>query len=139
MSWIEQRLAEKGEREQRNRVIAEHESAVYENLWEQVKLDLEEAQRRGIEVSTNGAPHDRTVSLAVALKPGEDFTRSKRLHIRLEKGPHLVKVSGGPVSVEFRIDVSSDGVVRLKHGDRQLSAEEAARMILDPFLFPELQ
>jgi hypothetical protein len=62
---------------------------------------------------------------------------SQELTVSSTDGKLLANPYDLGIVVAFEFDVCGDGVVCLKHAGARVSEREAARLILDPFLFPE--
>ena len=146
MTWIDDRLAERQKRDEHEQLIADHAETIFNDLWAEIKRSVDEAKSKQIPVYTNGATYERVVLLSVigptrhAQVFGEQVSQQqsppKRLHIKLAKDNSGIIISGPPEKLYF--DVSEDNVVCLKCDKNQISIHDAARAILDPFLFPEL-
>ncbi len=138
MSWLDERFAEAEALEARNRLIEQHAGGVYESLWEQVKLFIDEGRRHSMEILTNGSPFDRIVTVPVTPSPAQRGKSPKQLHIELAKDKHSITATGAAPEICLEIGVCDDGVVCLKSDGAPISIEAAATKILDPFLFPQL-
>jgi len=146
LTWIDDRLAERQKRNEHEQLIADYAEKIFNDLWGEIKRSVEEAKTKQIPVYTNDAPYERAVFLSVtgltrhAQVFGEQASQQqsppKRLDIKLAKDNSGITISGPPGKLSF--DVCEDKVVCLKCGEKQISIHDAARAILDPFLFPEL-
>lgn len=132
MSWIEDRLAQRRQRRSRDSLIASNAEKIYNDLWREVFGLVEVAQDRGIDLIPNGSPYERTVTL-----PDPPNAEPRVLTISLNKAVQLISVSGLKSNFNLQFDVCSDNRVCLKHGDAEVLLDDAARQILDPFIFPE--
>ncbi len=142
MSWIDDRLAERDRRNERAELILSHAEEIFVNLWKEIKRCVEEAKSKGLHVSANGSPNEHVTLIPDPIQPprafGEEVSRSpvsKRLRVKLEKDAEIT-VDGPPHKIA--IDVCEDNAVCLKINGKPISLPNAARAILDPFLFPEL-
>lgn len=138
MSWIGDRLEEQKQVRQRADLIAPSLGTLFHELWEEIKVSVNDAKARGIEVSTNGTTWERKVILSRAPLPGQSSREPDTLTIRVLKEKFVIAISGPQVNIEFQVDVCEDGVICLKQGKEQVSIPDATVRILDPFLFPDL-
>lgn len=134
-TWIDRRLADLAAHQERNAAIRERAVDIYEALWREIVGHIEDAKLHGFAVSTNGAARKRIVRLAKQNNSGTFH----EIVVSLPDSKDRVRASGDRVDVTFDLDVCGDGVVCLKTGGREVSLEAAAILILDPFLFPQLQ
>ena len=135
MTWIERRMADLEEFRKRKSAIRERAVDIYEALWKEITGHVEEAERKGFAISTNGALRKRSVLLEKKNKPGQFF----ELEIILVDAKDRIRATGDRVDFFLDLDLCPDGVVCLKLTGNQISVEDAAIRVLDPFLFPELQ
>jgi hypothetical protein len=136
MGWIEERIEQRRVLNERNKAVKDGAESIFCDLWNEIADLTKQAQSKGLEVKTNGSSFERIV-----LTPpyhGYDKDQNK-LIITLDKTKEKIAVSGPFQSLELAIDVREDGVVCLKYDGKKLLIDKAARMILDPFLFPDLQ
>ena len=144
MTWIDDRLAERAMRDKRTELILSNAEEIFNNLWKEIKRSVDEAKSKQLPVSANGSPYERVILIPDPIQPpraafGEEVSRSpvsKRLRVKLEKDASEITVDGPPHKIA--IDVCDDNVVCLKINGKPTSLPDAARAILDPFLFPEL-
>lgn len=136
MSWIDDRLAAEKAMAEKEQSICESAETVFNDMWSYILGDVEEAKKKGKPVFTNGTQLDRIVRLSVlTFSPSQP----KELHIALSKDKHSIAVSG-ELRMKFELDICPDGTVCPKDEQgKTVSYKEAARRILDPFLFPKLQ
>jgi len=139
MSWIDERVEQRRRLAERNKALAEGAEVLFNNLWEEITAQAKEAQEKSVAVGTsNGSAHERIVwapNVSSLAQP----TNRRELKISLRKEREQIAVSGTEFSMILSIDVGEDGVVCLKHNGTPVLIQEAARLILDQFLFPELQ
>ena len=136
MTWIDDRLEERRKLEHRQQTLQAFGFEAFSDLWSKVAADIAEARQKGIQVSTDGGPNERIVRLAAKIEPGEDYATPKELTLSL--GDDLrIKIRGATIS-SLELGTTPEDVVCLIHNGKEISAEDAARLILDPFLFPEL-
>jgi hypothetical protein len=134
MTWIDTRMADLEAWRKRNSTIRAHAADIYEALWKEIVEHLDEAKQKGFPLSTNGASRKRVVSLEKDNKPGQHW----ELDVILVDPKDRIRAKGDRVDLFLDLDICPDGVVCLKLDGKQISLEEAAIRILDPFLFPQL-
>ncbi|HEY2858742.1 MAG TPA: hypothetical protein VGJ21_10030 [Terracidiphilus sp.] len=128
MGWVEDRLEKQAQEADRREQIEGSASAIYDELWEAVvkvtKLPTVAIQWKP---QTNGNPFHRTV---VDL-------HKRILQIDLRKDRQSITATIGEETVA-RLDlvVDKNNVVHLAQGGRKLDYEEAAQVVMEPFLFP---
>jgi hypothetical protein len=138
MSWIDERVEQRRRLTERNKALAEGAEVLFNDLWEEIDTQTKEAREKSVAVGTNGSAHERIVwapNVASLAQP----TNRRELKINLRKEREQISVSGTEFSLNLSIDVGEDGVICLKHNGKRVQVQEAARLILDQFLFPELQ
>jgi hypothetical protein len=86
-------------------------------------------------IETNGGSFARIVKACIP----PNWKIPKELKIVLDMTREKISASHDDQIIEFSIDVCDDGVVCLKRDGKRVLIKEAAQLILDPFLFPELQ
>jgi hypothetical protein len=132
MTWIDKRLAEQEAEATRSALIDQSAERVYDDLWQAVMRCVMEANNKGFTLATNGSPHQRIVTLT-----SKDRTTKKRqLQLTLHRDIRLIKIRGVESLSELSLDLCPDRVVCLKLNGKQVTYDEAAEAILDPFLFP---
>ena len=108
---------------------------IYDDIWKCIVTDVNYAYSKRIPLTTSGTSYHRVVALS-------DYSGdAKKLHYKLSQDRHSIIVEGpSGVGGKFVLFVGRDGVVHPtnEHGD-ELTNQEVARRILDPFLFPHLQ
>jgi hypothetical protein len=132
MTWIDKRLAEREATRVHNLSIDQSAERVYAELWDAIKKCVTEAANKGFDVSTNGSPHHRAVSVLTGTPRGD----RKELVLTLKRESHKILVAGIDPAPELMLDLRADNVACLKLNGKQVTYDEAAQAILDPFLFP---
>jgi len=135
MTWISGRLEQRKKLIDRRNAVANNAENLFGELWIAIITCTTEAKASGLAVETNGTSLERVVA---ACTPPDPHKR-KELRIKLDKYGEKVTVSESGRETEFLIDVCDDGVICLKLDGKQVTIQDAARLILDPFLFPDLQ
>ena len=138
MSWIDDRLEQSQKLMERNRAVADSAEGLFNDLWKEISALTKEAHDKGLGIGTNGSEYERVVWASVIPRLGQSTDR-RELRIDLHKDREKISVSGSSVPLGLSIDVCDDGVVCLKHNGKRILIQDAARLILDPFFFPELQ
>lgn len=131
MSWIDDRLAERKVLEERNHLLDDHAVDIYTAVWKEMMTFVEEAKTKGFSnLLPNGSVQNRRIILAVH---GNDEALSLTM-----SNKRIIRASLPGKELLFDLDVCDGGIVCLKHDGEQVNEQEAARRILDPFLFPDL-
>lgn len=135
MDWINNRLAEEKALHERDASITSSAEQIYRDMWEHLLRAIEFAKSKGKPLFTNGSPLDRIVRLSSLSVPAK---QPKEFHFALSKDRHSIVVSG-EVSMTFKLGICSDNSVCPKdQNGNEVTYDEAAELILDPFLFPSL-
>lgn len=136
MTWIEKRVADLKNLEERRASIREHATTVYESLWSELLKHVDDANQHGLDVTTNGSARRKIIKLKKQNLSGMWW----ELEFKLSDAKDRITVRGDRCGdVQFLFDLRPDNVVCLKVNGKEISIEEAAIAILDPFLFPQLQ
>lgn len=138
MSWIDERVEQRRRLTERNKAVAEGAEVLFHDLWEEIAAQTKEAHDKFVQVGTNGSAYERIVwtpNVPSLAQP----TNRRELRINLHKEREEISISATEFSLNLSIDVCEDGVICLKHNGKRVLIQEAARLILDQFLFPELQ
>jgi hypothetical protein len=141
MSWFDDAEQEFKTMRVRSESIYKESEKIFNLLWEAIVREIPHAR---VSIVTNGSTFDRILRHQVT--PSQDGSRgiaremiirltSDRRHI-LATAPSLGEF--GPSSVDFDLDILSDGVVRLLNERRPVEIQAAAIMVLRNFLFPDL-
>ena len=139
MSWIDERVEQRRRLAERNKAVGEGAEVLYRDLWEEITAQTKEAQEKSVAVGTNnGSAHERIVWAPNVASLAQPMNR-RELKISLRKEIEQISVSGTEFSMNLSVAVGEDGVVCLKHNGEPVLIQEAARLILDQFLFPEFQ
>lgn len=140
MSWIDDDANERIRRASNKQLILDQAEDTFNRLWEEVKLSLQDAQKREefSQLITNGSPLERKVILPQTPTFANRTREPKVLVLKLEKDKLGITVDDLKSSIRLRFDVCDDNVVCLSHEGTRVSMQEAAKIALRPFLFPEL-
>jgi hypothetical protein len=139
MTWIDERLEQLRRKTERDRAVFDGADRLFDELWAEVEGRVKEANSKGLRVGTNGFAYERIVWASVIPPLEQPSAKRRELRINLHRESEGISVSGSYQTWTLKIDVCEDGVVCLKHNDKAIVIQEAARLILDPFLFPELK
>ncbi|SPE34140.1 hypothetical protein SBA2_860010 [Acidobacteriia bacterium SbA2] len=138
MSWIDERVQQRRRLAERNKAVAEAAEVLFNDLWVEITAQAKEAQEKSVAVGTDGSAHERIVWAPNVASLAQPMNR-RELKISLRKEVEQISVSGTEFSMNLSVTVGEDGVVCLKHNGEPVLIQEAARLILDQFLFPEFQ
>jgi hypothetical protein len=128
MSWVHDRLHAGKE----SRLVSS--SNLYNELWDEISARVAEAQDGGMPVSTNGSSYERVV--VYGSSSTLPYRKPRQLTITLARDKSEIVADSNSDSLDIPIEVGADGVAYLKHRGKQLSIPQAAKLILEPFLFP---
>lgn len=145
MDWIDDANRLLREQQEREQEISEHETGIFDALWEELKRHLEAARLTFPGLFTNGQPQSRVVSLPVPPIPPAMESLPRKLHVSLSRDEHQIKAVivhpagfGKSASLVFDIDFNRDRMVHLALGGIEIPYKDAAIYTLRPFLYPEL-
>ena len=110
---------------------------MYDDLWKEISDRIDDAKKRGEPVETNGSPYERTVVMGAGNIYQARPEDSRQLTITLARTEgKIIALDSDENSLEIELGVSDGDIVRPKHQGRTLTIPEAAKLILEPFLFP---
>lgn len=141
MNWIDDRREEIKNRQERERLIAEAGAVLFADLWNEIVKWVVDAAQKGIRVTTNGTTWERRIVLSRTPLPHQDSRAADVLTMKTStvNGEFYIGFAGVPrINTKFNVDLCADNVACLKHNGEQVSMEQVAIIVLDPFLFPEL-
>lgn len=133
MSWVDDRLKRQERTEAERAFISVHAATLYDELWEEVSNRVDDARKGGMLVSTNGSAYQRAVLLGAPANRA--YREPEQLVIALARDTWEIVAEAETVHIKIPLGVCTDGVVCLKHEGRRLTIHDAAKMILEPFLF----
>lgn len=141
MTWVEDALRKSKELTNRDILIRTGAEGVFRALWNEIQQRIQEIKEKGKdnpflkEVFENGDSRNRTILL-----PQMAQSQPKELHIEFRQNPPSIEVYGySQRSLTFSFTVDTGNQVVLREGSKEIPIPEAARMILEPFFFPELE
>jgi hypothetical protein len=135
VDWISNKWSEYRTATANLAAIQQNADTIFGALWAsigEVRMAVEQSTRIGLD--TNGTQNDRVVIMVIG-KEGKD-SRWMNITLSADLRSITAKWKGAP-ELSFTIEVCSDGVVCLKFGGREISSRDAARKIMEEFLFGE--
>jgi hypothetical protein len=155
MTWIDDTIEEAKEFRRHEQVRRNGALPMYRDLRNEIHARIKELagnqEFRGLVPLlanvhiVDSEPHDFLVSIA-HVRPGESSSNRKELHLRIDRkwdqAVPSIEASSSVTSTTFEFEVVKEKGkerVSLTHMKRCISIEDAARLILRPFFFPELQ
>jgi hypothetical protein len=137
--WIDERVKELQDRQERFRKIDSFSHKIFDDLWGQIVKDINYMKGQawmGVQQLLTEGYHPNREMVIIKPTPKE----MKQTHVSLNTDKRSVVVSGSSLRLEFPIRVCGDGSVCLKdEAGNKIEIQDAARRIVDPIAFPELQ
>ena len=138
MTWIDERIRERDERQRRSNLILQQAEKVFAALWDEIMNFIGEAMTKGFTLATNGSPSEREIIRTLIPMPaGRSISNPAHLYVKVVREKGIISATGPGVNIQFALHVRNDDVVCLTRDDKELSVQAAAIAILDPFLFPQ--
>ena len=134
MEWIKQGLTEWRKANSALQVVTESADGIFNQLWEEIKEIVVAAVRLGISLTTNGSPLSRVVVMADS-SFGDRLPSERKLAIVLAADRRSIVASSDAGEMPLKIEVCPDGVVCLIYSDRPITSREAAKEIMQRFIF----
>jgi hypothetical protein len=134
MEWIKEGIDNWREAVRKSDLIAESAEGIFDDLWNEVVEISLAAKTQGMNLATNGAPSKRVVIMD-PMHWGPKMVESRKLSIELAKNQRSIVAQSDAGEMVFEIAVCPDGVVCLKRGASKITAREAAKEIMQSFLF----
>jgi hypothetical protein len=134
MSWVAERV-------ERLKRIWENAHIIEDELWREIVQRVQEADRLGVGVYTES--RQRVSRFQDELHPVsrfQDDAGEPTLFVRLSPTTSGARMQAGGVTLEVdvagsgEVDVAGSGL-SLKHEGKQVSIQEAGKLILEPFFF----
>jgi hypothetical protein len=132
-SWLDEQIAARDDLKRRESLKDSHAPKLYSALWDELMKIVAEAKEKGFVLNSHGSETARGIDVGYA------NVNPRKMSFSLSQDKRTIEASGGAVSVRLTVSICDDGVVCLKHNGEAVSIEEAARRIMKPVLFPELQ
>ena len=107
---------------------------VYQALWEELMKVVREANEKGFTLEPGGSITERWIQNGYSTVDMD----LPRVTLTLAKDKRSLTARAHGMSVTFAIGISEGEVVCLKQNGLPVSMEDAAHLIMEPFLFPEL-
>jgi hypothetical protein len=133
--WIESRLAAHQKSVDDLRTIWSGSEILFTHLWEEIVELAKFAESKDMRISTNGSPHERTVLMGMYPVGNQSSAHPRALKIALKQDRRKISASSDAGNIEFSVAVCDDGVICLKDDLFPVSTRDAARKIMEPFLF----
>jgi len=146
MSWIDDDKAEllrlqqsASELEARECEIAAHAASIFTEVWSEIIAKLKEAEANGLGgILTNGSYWERKLIVPRRPIPPATGANPDEYIIRLSDNKQKILVTGPQINVVLPLELGTDGVTRVHHEGELKTAEDVAKLILRPLLFPDL-
>lgn len=135
MDWIDKKLTAHNKAKSDVQAVVGAADGIFNAIWGGVVAISQYANERQMRTSTNGSPYDRVVNMTLYPKVGEVSASPRVLHLTLAESRRKIFAKWDGANLDFSIEVCDDGVVCLKLDGRRVDALEAARLIMEPFLF----
>ena len=135
MNWIDERILERDNNTRRDQLIRGSAEKIFNSLWGEVETWIADANNKGFALQTNGDPYERVVLMPVIPKPAQSHAMPRKLTIKVEKDKSAIIGTVAGEIIKLDLDVCTNDVVCLKHEGRQVSMDEASRLLLEPLLF----
>jgi hypothetical protein len=134
MEWIEQKLSEWRKMQGDLMAIEGAADSIFEQLWDDIAESARVADLHGMGIKTNGMPRHRTVIMAQPLMVPR-MAADRRLTIDLVENRRRITTNSDAGNKDFTIEICPDGVVCLKLLSQRISIQDAAREVMEDFLF----
>lgn len=136
MSWLDAQIAKHNEAISAEASLDANAGKVYLDLWQRIIRIVNEAKEKYAEVQMfpAGAGNERRLSAVPLGRPEDEW----QLSLTLSEDQRLVVISMPSRTLKFDIGLGLDGVACLKQGGVPVDPQEAAYMIMGPFLFPDV-
>jgi hypothetical protein len=146
MSWVDEAIAEATEFQRREQLRQTKATPMYRELRNEIRSRVKELKESGAKLSPyfqtldvhEGDPYDLVISMSQQVPAGQNYSNPKELHVAFNQKASSIHTSGPGPSLTFAFVVEGEQV-HLSHERQQVSIEDAGRLILKPFFFPELQ
>lgn len=146
MSWVEEALHLRDDMKARDAAVSSKEIAVFEGLWDEMKLRLAELKKSFPALTWNGEPLAHLIQIPTDPVPPKNVGHPRRLYVVLQRQSHTVDVfletepgkRRSKPQTSFVIACTDHRDVRLTLNDEVISYASASKYLLWPFMFPEL-
>lgn len=145
MSWYEEASSESANRQARSETIYRESAKAYEAVWNAMVNEMNQLRsRRQESLQINGSAFQRVVKQPISPRPGHNEFTFRELKFWLTADRTRITAIAprsedhGPAHIEFELERSADGLVRLTYDQAPIEIEKAAIMVLRHFLFPDL-
>jgi len=125
MHWKNEKYDQFQKQEAERMKVIQNAESIYKGLWDAIQSNVREAKTASIFLKPNGAPLHHTISL-----------NTLELKIDLSEDKHSIVTSSDSGKVQLHLIVrSEDEPVSLEHQGKSVTYTEAARLVMEPFLF----
>ena len=136
LTWLDESFAQYEKIKSSQQALLLNAEIVFANLWRQIGKVIDAATAKGMHLNTSGGNRERLVIMTLPKStPYEVNQRYRRLTLTLSENLRTVLAASDAGEEMFDMKVSADGAVCLAHGGNAVDIQEAARLILRPFLF----
>jgi len=140
---LEERIAQADALRARNTVIDRYASESFEVLWTEITEITSEAKiKRFPELLTRGAVGcgRKEIILPIVSPSKETYVAPRTVTLNLDRNTRTISAVGNTGTyTTLALDLDENQTVCLIHKEEPVSAKDAAMLIVDRLLFPELQ
>lgn len=133
--WIDSKLDAHHKSFSEVQTIRNGADELYEHLWKEVVALSQYAATKGMRTFTNGTAYERVVAMSLMPTTDQQVTTPRKLKLALPEDRRKIIASWDSEKIEFALGVYPDGVLVIKRGEAPVSPKEAAKLIMEPFLF----
>jgi len=147
MSWYEEASQESADRRSRLEAIYREAEKIYNAIWDDIVREINQlTSRRQQSLQVNGSAFQRTIKQPISPRydRADSEFRFREMSFVLTADRKGVIATAArfedypPAQIEFDLEQSKDGIVRPMHKGTPVEHGEAAIMVLQHFLFPDL-
>lgn len=135
MNWIDERIKESEELQERKNLVYQQAESVFNALWKKIEEYINYARNKAMDVGTDGSSGEHVAY--ISQKRGE--RRELVIKLSHERGKSSVR-STGAASFTWPIEVlgSSTTAGLVDGSNNHVKEDDAALVLVDRLLFPEL-
>jgi hypothetical protein len=147
MSWYEKAFQESERRKSQTESIYREAEKVYNAIWDAIANEINQMHsRRQQSLQANGSAFQRVVKQPITppYHRGDEPFRFREMHFTLTADRKAITALAirfedyPPAKIDFDLEQSKDGVVRPTYQGAPVETHDAAIMVLQHFLFPDL-
>ena len=141
MTWIDSEIARLKRQRERHAMIRSEATKVYDALWDELVARITEARNTSYlpGFDTNGSLYDRRIVIPVFPPPGRHSADPKYIEVTLTEDREGITAIGAGLNLLFALDLCPGDIVCIKYNGQKTNIEEAARLVLHPLFFPDLE